>query len=156
MAKDRKRRDQKLGYGDRRLLYFSEGMLDYCQAPCPFGDPNDVRRVGWNMGRQIICQHVVELALKSELARHQRAVPKHHDLGAIFKALPRRRRKKAEDIYQQVLKFRVQWTWDVFRTIKSFLDFLGERPTVETRYYFEEGAKSKSNLTVWALITFRI
>ena len=142
MAKDRKGRDQKLGYGDRRLLYDSEGLLDYCQAVCPFEDPKDLRRVGWNLGRQIICQHVVELAIKSELAKHQRAVPKHHDLECLFGALPRRRRKKAEDLYQQLLRVRVQWTWDVFRTVKSFLKFLGQSPTVETRYYFEEGARS--------------
>ena len=142
MAKKRKAGDQKLGYGDPRLLYYSEGLLDYCQAVCPFDHPKDLQRVGWNMGRQIICQHVLELALKSELAKHQRAVPKHHDLEAIFEALPRRRRKKAEDLYQQLLRCRVPSTWDVFRTIKSFVNFLGDRPTVETRYYFEDGARS--------------
>ena len=142
MAKGRSRRDQQRGYADRNLLFDSEGLLDYCQAVCPFDDPADRRRIGWDLGRQIISQHVVELALKCELAKHRGAVPRHHDLEAIFDGLPRRRRKKAEDVYQQILRNRVQWTWDVFRTVKSFLHFLGERPTVETRYYFEEGTRS--------------
>ena len=142
MAKGRNWRDLERGYANRNLLFDSEGLLDYCQAVCPFEDPADRRRIGWNLGRQIICQHVVELALKCELAKHRAAVPRHHDLEAIFDSLPRRRSKKAEGVYHQILRNRVQWTWDVFRTVKSFLHFLGDRPTVETRYYFEEGAQS--------------
>ena len=140
--KGTRRPDWKQGYANRNLLYDSEGMIYYCQAACPFEQPEDRRWIGWNLGRQIVCQHLVELALKAELVKHGNAAPQHHNLEALFSALPARRQRLAERCYQQLLHSRVEWTWDVFRTISSFLKFLGRRPTVETRYYFEENARS--------------
>lgn len=119
---------KKQDYYSRQLLYDSEGLLDYCQAAFDYDDPNDRRRLGWNLGRQIIAQHVVELALKVELAKYRQAVPKNHDFRYLFNALPARRRKKAESTYQTILRCKVKETWDVFRTVESFLEFLGDNP----------------------------
>lgn len=129
---------------NRDLLLDSEGLIDFCQAAAPYEDTDDRRQIGWNLGRQIIAQHVVELALKVELAKHRPKVPKNHDLGQLFRALPQRRRNKAEKVYHAILKNSVAETWDVFRTIDSFVRFLGANPSVETRYYWDDNSVSNT------------
>ncbi len=121
----------------------SEGLLDFCRARGTY-DKDDRRLIGWNLGRQIIAQHMIELALKVELAKHRPKVPKNHDLGQLFCALPQRRRKKAEKVYCEELQNSVKETFDVFRTIDSFLKFLGHNPSVETRYYWDEDSVSNT------------
>ena len=126
----------------KKVLYYHEGLLDYCLVQDKYTDPNDPRKIGWSLGRQIICQHMIEIALKTELAKHGKAVPSTHDFKSIFKSLPARRQKKAETTYRQILRDQVRETFDVFETVESFFHFLGKRPTVETRYYWEKGSQS--------------
>lgn len=139
MSKEKKR-EKRI---DEQILVQHEGMMDYCQAKSPY-TKEDPRSLGWNLGRQMICQHLIEVALKGELAKHQRSVPRHHDLETMYSGLPKRRRMRVEKLYRQLLESRFQETWDVFETIESSLHFMGRRPTVETRYYWEEDSRSNT------------
>ena len=100
------------------------------------------RLQGWQLGKQIIAQHLAELTLKVELAKHRPKVPHNHDLERLFKALPARRRNKAESVYSDILRNAVKETYDVLRTVESFLHFLGPKALVEIRYYWDEDAVS--------------
>ena len=45
----------------KKVLYYHEGLLDYCLVQDKYTDPNDPRKIGWSLGRQIICQHIAVL-----------------------------------------------------------------------------------------------
>ena len=145
MTKKQKReREATRGLGRKGLIYEHEGLLEYAKQRSPFAEAGDLRHVGWNLGRQIVAQHMIEVALKTELAKYRPAVPNTHDFEYLFKALPNRRQKKAEKLYGQMLESQVEETWDVFQTVEKSLRFLGSRPTVDTRYYWE-GSGHQSN-----------
>ena len=87
-----------------------EGIFSYGAEKSPF-DKNDNRNPGWNLGRQIVCQYGIEVALKLELAKYQDSVHLHHNFKTLFRMLPKERRDKAEKMYRAVMQHRVPWTW---------------------------------------------
>ena len=50
-------------------IYFFEGTVDYSQVKPPYDDSRDPRALGWNIGRQITSQYVVEMLLRYSLEK---------------------------------------------------------------------------------------
>ena len=44
------------------------------------------------------------------------------------------RRDTVEQLYTRILNSEFEWTWDIYRTVECFLDFLGKNPIGKTRY----------------------
>ena len=129
---------------DPDMLYNLEGMLDYFNAKSP-RDDKDRRVFGWNLGRQFVALYLTEIFLKCAYAKyHDDGFPHTHNLKYLFQRLPAIRRKAVEKKYKRILNSRVEWTWDVFRTVESFLTFLGRNPITETRYYWDKNGVSNT------------
>ena len=128
----------------KHVLPLIEGIFSYGGEPSPF-EENDRRIPGWNLGRQIVCQYGIEVALKMELVKYQESVHRHHDFEKLFRMIPKERRDKAEKTYRAVLWNRVSWTWDVFKTLESSFHFMGKNPTAETRYLWQKWPDGPSN-----------
>ena len=129
---------------DPNLIYNMEGVLDYFQAMCPH-ESTDLRILGWNIGRQVIAQYLVEILLKCAYAKHNNDdFRRDHNLEFLFNELPLFERRAVEEKYKELLNSEVQSTWDVFETVGSFLTFLGENPITETRYYWDRRSKSNT------------
>ena len=126
-----------------RLIYHMEGVLDYFQKRCPH-ESTDGRWIGWNIGRQVVAQYLVEVLLKCAHAQsHDDVFPHGHNLAELFSDLPGCKRRAVEEKYKELLNSEVEQTWDVFETVESFLAFLGANAITETRYYWD--GRSASN-----------
>lgn len=129
---------------DPLLIYNIEGVLDYFLEACPYKS-NDIRMIGWNLGRQVIAQYLVEIILKCAHIKSLRDVLPHgHNLCDLFDGLPAPLRQNVEDKYREFLRSEVKSTWDVFQTVESFLTFLGANPITESRYYWDIGSASNT------------
>ena len=113
-----------------------EGVLDFFNAPFPH-DPRDPRAIGFSVGRQVIALYLVEMLLKYALDSYGVPHGKKHDLHQLFMNLPRPTRRAVERRYAQLLRSAIPRTWDVCRTVESFLDYLGDNPITDTRYFWE-------------------
>lgn len=125
-----------------------EGLLPLLDAPFPFED-GDPRKFGFQLGRQVIALYTIELALKYELEKHGQAIGTHHNLRVLFQKLPSKRRSLVEKQYTEILKNRVSRTFDIARSIRAFLQYLGSNPITNTRYFWEPG---RSHLAAHASI----
>ena len=123
------------------LIY--EGLAEYYKAKCPFEEEGDPRRMGWGIGRQIVAQYLVEILLKSAL-EHQGITRNTHNLAYLFKKLPGVQRNAVERRYKEFLNSEVEWTWDVFETVWSFLNYLGKNPIKKTRYPWQSGDENET------------
>ena len=120
----------------REYVLFLEGLADYSKVGHSYGEnPNDHREVGWTIGRQIVSLYLIEMLLRIDHElRGDAKGANHHNLARLFRRLPDKRRAKVERTYRLILNSRVEWTWDVYRTVGSFLDFHGANPITGTRY----------------------
>jgi len=110
-----------------------EGVCDYFNTEPTYEDPNDPRRLGFTIGRQVIGLYLLEILLK-----YAHSHPPHgHNLAHLFASLPKLKRQEVEDKYQELLANGVEETWDFARTAESFFDYLGKNPITETRYFWE-------------------
>ena len=113
-----------------------EGVLDYFNASFPYG-PDDPRRIGFGVGRQVIGLYLMEMLLKYALDNVHRPYDRSHNLHDLFSELPESDRRAVESKYSQLLSDMVSETWDFERSVKSFLQYLGEDPMTDSRYFWE-------------------
>ena len=129
---------------DPNLVYNVSGLLDYSLVQYPRSNV-DRRIFGWNLGRQLIAQYLVEILLKCAYAKHHDDdFPHTHHLAYLFRKLPAAERRATEIQYRKLINSKVEWTWDIFKTAKSFLAFLGRNPITETRYYWDKRSSSNT------------
>ena len=113
-----------------------EGLLDYFNAPFPHG-PEDPRRIGFSVGRQIIGLYLIEMLLQYALDELEQPYDFDHNLHALFINLPPSLREAAENRHARILADRVEEAWDFQRSADAFLEYLGDDPMTDTRYFWE-------------------
>ena len=113
-----------------------EGILDYFDARLGPGS-EDRRLIGHGVGRHVIGLYLIEMILKYALDKTAHPYGQTHDLHQLYVGLPDAGQKAAEGKYLQALADEVAETWDVARSIYSFLEYLGEDPIGNTRYFWE-------------------
>ena len=52
-----------------KYLFFLDGLALYADAKCPEDEPSRSIRMGWDIGRQMISQYVVEMLLQRSTSR---------------------------------------------------------------------------------------
>ena len=92
----------------------------------------------YEIGQQIICLHIIEILLKYIHQERGIQPPKIHDIKAFFNELPEEEKRKAEEVYKDYVFATRKWTYNVCESIESLFDFLGDRPIVDMRYFWEE------------------
>lgn len=118
-----------------------EGLLDLFDAS--LGQGNKERRaIGYAVGRQVIGVYILELILKGALNKLGTPYERIHNLLQLYSKLPCASKEAAERKYAQILADEVERTWDVTRTVESFLDYLGSDPFNDTRYFWERHRSS--------------
>ena len=113
-----------------------EGLLEYFNVRCPH-DVNDPRYVGFQLGQRVVGLYLAEMLLKYALDDLQRPFGNGHDLLSLFNILHRADRRAVERTYQAILGNHVPWTWDYARSVDSLLQYSGNNPITETRYFWE-------------------
>jgi len=121
--------------------YLLEGLMDYYHERPPYEDNNDHRLPGWNLGRQIVAQYLVEMLFKIYLEKHSdKTSPSTHNLALLFAMLPIKHRRAIEKRYTLLLNSEFEWAWDVCESVKSFLKHMGKNPIAKTRYPWQQGS----------------
>ena len=102
----RRKRKKEDFYADREhrrqffqhYLYFLEGLADYSKAKHSYGDnPDDHRKLGWTIGRQIAPLYLLEMLLRIDHElRGDAKSTNHHNLARLFRRLPNDRKSAAE------------------------------------------------------------
>ncbi len=115
-----------------------EGVLDYFNAPFPH-DSEDPRALGFGIGRQIIGLYLVEMLLKYALDVLGEPYRSTHYLLDLYNKLPEETRKETEAKYKAILEGAEEETFDYSSTIAMYLEYLGEDPFKESRYFWETG-----------------
>ena len=137
-------------------INFLEGTVDYSQAKPPYDDSEDPRVLGWNIGRQITAQYVIEMLLRYSLEKQSIQARNTHDLRYLFNKLPESKRNAVEDRYKVLLNSEVEWTWDVCKTVHSFLSFLGKNPIKNTRYPWQSSKDLLYNANMYRYLFYAI
>ena len=119
-------------------IVWLEGLLTLFEAKFPH-EPNDPRRMGFDVGRQIVGLYITEMLLKYALEGTGRRHGNHHNLHELFRNLPRQQRKEVERKYEAILNSQFDWAWDVAESVDSLLRYCGENAITDTRYYWEPG-----------------
>lgn len=113
-----------------------EGVLDYFNAPFPHGQ-DDPPHLGFAVGKQIIGLYLIEMLLQYKLDKLGIPYEEDHNLQALFSSLPESCRSEVESKYSQLLANGVTQAWDFERTVSTFLEFLGDDPMNDSRYFWE-------------------
>ena len=113
-----------------------EGILDYFNMPFPH-EPEDPREIGFGIGRQIVGLYLSEMILKHALDNLNQPYGQSHNLHDLFNALPRPHRNAVESKYSEILSGSVPETWDFASSVASFLEYLGNDPMTDSRYFWE-------------------
>ena len=113
-----------------------EGVLDYFNVPFPH-EPEDPREIGFGVGKQIVGLYLIEMILKYALDDAGKPYDRSHSLRDLFLILPSERRSAVEDKYSQILSNGVSETWDFASSVESFLEYLGDDPLTDSRYFWE-------------------
>ena len=117
----------------KKYLYYLDGLAFFAGTECPKEEKRYIR-MGWGIGRQMVSQYVVEMLLQIRLAKLGARQTETHNLVHLYRMLPEDDKNAVEKVYKQLLNAEVEWTWDVYETVASFLDFLGKNPIKKTRY----------------------
>ena len=134
-----KRADPKRRRDGKRIwvsVLWLEGLLEYFNVRCPH-DTVDPRHVGFQLGRRVVGLYLVEMLLKYAVDDLRKPFGNSHDLLSLLNKLSRPRRRAVEKTYQAILSNRVPWTWEYARSVESLLQFSGNNPITETRYFWE-------------------
>ena len=131
-AVDAKRREYFQKY-----LYYLDGLAFYADAECPEEEKPFIR-MGWGIGRQMVSQYVVEMLLRIRFKKQGSRRTETHNLAHLYKMLPEDDKNAVEKVYKRILNAEVAWTWDVYETVASFLDFLGKNPIKHTKYPWQQ------------------
>ena len=121
-------------------IFWSEGLLDYFNVPFPH-ESGDPRSLGFQVGQRMIGLYLVEMLLKYALDDSNRMFGRNHNLHSLFKKLPRPRRRAVAKMYDKVMYNRVSSTWDFARSVESLLQYSGDNPLTESRYFWEQTEK---------------
>lgn len=113
-----------------------EGLLDYFDAQLSPGS-EERRAIGHGVGRQIIGLYVIEMILKYAVHQERLSYSRKHNLLELFGVLSASKRTAVELKYRQILLHGVAETWDVFETVNSFLEYLGNNPITQSRYFWD-------------------
>ena len=113
-----------------------EGILDYFNAPIPDGQ-DDPRRLGFNIGAQIVGLYLAEMLLQYKLDDLAIEYEHDHNLQALFNSLPESCCHHVDSKYNQLLAHGVDKAWDFERTVDSLLAYLGDDPITDSRYFWE-------------------
>ena len=132
----RRNREDK---GMKLNVVWLEGVLDFFNAPFPYDDRNDPRRMGFGVGQQTLGLYLTEMLLKYALDHSGVSYDQHHNLHRLFTDLPESHRVAVEQKYTEILNSEAEWTWDVAETVDSFLLYLGRNAITDTRYFWELG-----------------
>ena len=147
--KDREEREQKdppepnTERANKRVtpsIFWLEGLLDYFNVPFPH-ESGDPRCLGFQVGQRMIGLYLVEMLLKYALDDLNRQFGRSHNLYSLFKKLPRPRRRAVGKMYDKVMYNRVSSTWDYARSVESLLQYSGDNPITESRYFWEQDGK---------------
>lgn len=136
-------------------IYFLAGTVDYFQATPPY-ESKDPRILGWNIGRQITAQYVVEMLLRYSLEKQGIPARNTHNLRYLFNKLSESKRNAVEGRYRVLLNSEVEWTWDVCKTVQSFLSFLGKNPIKNTRYPWQSQKNLLYNANMYRYLIYAI
>ena len=115
-----------------------EGLLTLLDTPFPFNN-DDPRKFGFQLGQQVIALYTIEIVLKYELDKLGLPQVAHHNLRVLFLKLPIGQRSSVEKKYSEILANRVDRTFDIARSARSLLSYLGSEPLTNTRYFWESG-----------------
>lgn len=134
---------------EKRLpdIHWTEGLLDYFNIARPPGR-DEYDNPGFSIGRQIVGLHLVELLLKYALQDRGPEFEATHNLKQLFDSLPPSQQRAVERKYKQLLQHEVRETWDIARTVKRFLNYLGRNPITETRYVWEPLRDSPKSILI--------
>ena len=124
---------------DKRItlsIFWLEGLLDYFNVPFPY-ESKDPRSLGFQVGQRMIGLYLSEMLLKYALDDLDREFSRSHNLYSLFNKLPRPRRRAVARKYDEILHNRVSSTWDYARSVESLLQYSGDNPLTETRYFSE-------------------
>ena len=117
-------------------IFWLEGLLTLFNAQFPHGR-DDPRRMGFNVGQQIVGLYLTEMLLKYALENAGVSHGQHHNLHELFRNLSRQRRRAVERQYTEILNSRQSWALDVAETVDSLLTYLGQNAITDTRYFWE-------------------
>ena len=113
-----------------------EGVLDYFNTPFPHG-PDDPRRIGFGVGRQIVGLYLAEMLLKYALDHMNEPYEKGRDFLGLYSALPERGRSAVEAKYADILSSEAVDVFDFASTVESYLRYLGDDALTDSRYFWE-------------------
>ena len=120
----------------RPSVVWLEGVLDYFNSPFPH-EPRDPRRIGFGVGRQLVGLYLVEMLIKHALDDVNKPYERHHNLHDLFGQLPVQSRWAVEVKYKQLLADGFSEAWDFAHSVESFLNYLGDDPMNDSRYFWE-------------------
>ena len=119
------------------FVVWLEGVLDYFNAPFPH-EPEDPRhKIGFGVGRQIVGLYLIEMLLKHALDDVNKPYDRSHNLRDLFDKLPLPNRQAVEKKYSEILSGSISQIWDFASSVASFLDYLGDDPMNDSRYFWE-------------------
>lgn len=117
-------------------IVWLEGVLDYFNASFPH-DREDPRHIGFGIGTQVVGLYLLEMLFQYALDSVGKTYNRNHNLLSLFSDLPDAHRYAVEQKYAQLLSDGVSEAWDFQRSANSFLEYLGEDPLSDSRYFWE-------------------
>lgn len=125
-------------------IHWIEGVVDYYKvtpnsAGLDYGADgvDDIRDVGFLVGRQIIGQYAIEILLKYALDGQQIRYNRDHNLLELFMRLPREQRNLVEKRYAELLNSQWESAWDIQISVQAMLKYLGDNPITDSRYFWD-------------------
>ena len=119
-------------------ITWMEGLLSLFDAKFPHGK-DDPRGSGFAVGKQILGLYIIEMLLKYALDDCGIPHGHRHHLHVLFMLIPEEKRLAVKQKYIELLHSEVESTWDVERSVDALLQYLGEDPITDTRYFWEPG-----------------
>ena len=127
-----------------------EGILDYFNVPFPH-QPEDRRHIGFGIGRQVVGLDLSEMILKHALDDLNQPYGHSHSLQGLFNTLPQPHRNAVESKYSDILSGSVSETWDFASSVASVLEYLGDDPMTDSRYFW--GRSRPHGISIFFLAT---
>ncbi|MCY4415292.1 MAG: hypothetical protein OXE87_03150 [Chloroflexi bacterium] len=127
--------------------FWLEGVLEYFDARFPH-ESDDPRRLGFELGQRVIGLYLSEMLLKYAADDLNRDYGNTHNLLNLFKKLPRPRRRAVDKQYKKILHNRVASTWDYAASVEEHLEYLGNDPVTDVRYFWESSDKGNKAIPI--------
>lgn len=117
-------------------IYWTEGLLELFNSKFPYEDDDDLR-IGFSLGRQIVGLYLIELLILYALDDCHITYKPDHNLRKLYGLLPPHKKRAVERKYKELLSHNQKSTWDFAETAESFLDYLGQNPITDSRYFWK-------------------